>query len=100
MEWSRVTSDKLVYILGKLANLERMTVHEIFSGNPGKDYDVDRLPSPKARECLVELRLDDQTQISRIQLSGTERLYGFRRANVFHVLWWDPDHTVWPSGRT
>ena len=30
-------------------------------------------------------------------LSGTKRLWGFRKDGVFYVLWWDPDHTVYPT---
>jgi hypothetical protein len=26
-------------------------------------------------------------------------VWGFRRGNVIHVLWWDPDHTVFPGNR-
>ena len=25
------------------------------------------------------------------------QLYGFLVDNVFHMLWWDPEHEIWPS---
>ncbi|HMH92267.1 MAG TPA: hypothetical protein VK586_14425 [Streptosporangiaceae bacterium] len=37
------------------------------------------------------------TKISVIRFAGEPRLYGFRDRNVFHVVWWDPRHEIWPS---
>ena len=86
-------------IIDKLRNLETMTVHEVFaqSGNPGKDYDLAALPTRAATGRLHDLDLDDQDRVSRIRLGGKLRLYGFRHGNIFHILWWDPEHQVWPS---
>lgn len=96
--FAELSQDKLNYILRKLSEFESMTMHELFRGNPGKDYQVEGIPNKAAHERLEATRLADQTQISRLQLSGTERLYGFRdEHNVFHVVWWDPKHQIWPS---
>lgn len=52
-----------------------------------------RWPSgPVVRHPDVSGRLDaiglaDQTRISRFQLQGRWRLYGFGLNNVFHVVW-------------
>jgi hypothetical protein len=32
----------------------------------------------------------------RFRVSGEQRLWGFRDDRVFHVLWWDPYHKVYP----
>lgn len=64
---------------------------------PGKHYDVAALPTRQARDRLDELRLSDMTRISRLRLGGPLRLYGFLEDNCFHIVWWDPKHTVWPS---
>jgi hypothetical protein len=74
-----------------------MTVGEAFRGRPGKDYAIEELPNPQARDRLEAIGLADQTRISRLRLGGTERLYGFLLGNVFHVVWWDPRHEIWPS---
>ncbi len=29
--------------------------------------------------------------------SGERWLYGFLHDNVFHVIWWDPHHEIFPS---
>ncbi|CAL9328661.1 hypothetical protein SUDANB121_00035 [Nocardiopsis dassonvillei] len=76
-----------------------MTVNELFhrGDEPGKSYDIADLPTHEARERLEALSLADQTQISRLRLTGERRLYGFLDENVFHVVFWDPEHKVWPS---
>lgn len=33
----------------------------------------------------------------RFRLTGEQRLWGFRKRNVFHIVWWDPDHQVYPT---
>jgi hypothetical protein len=33
----------------------------------------------------------------RFRLNGEQRLWGFRRQHVFHVVWWDPEHKVYPT---
>jgi hypothetical protein len=46
---------------------------------------------------LDVIGLADMTKISVFRVTGEKRLYGFRCSNVFHVVWWDPQHVVWPS---
>jgi hypothetical protein len=92
-----IGSAELCGVLRQLGNFESMTVTEAFSGSPGKDYEIEAIPNRQARDRLEAIGLADQTRISRFQLGGTARLYGFRQDNVFHVVWWDPKHEIWPS---
>jgi hypothetical protein len=36
-------------------------------------------------------------QIFRFRLSGEKRLWGFRDDRTFHIVWWDPEHQVYPT---
>lgn len=84
-------------IIGKLTSFESMMIEELL-GDTLKSYNVEDIPTKEARQRLVDLRLDDQTALYRLRLTGTARLYGLMYEDaVFHVLWWDPDHEVWPS---
>jgi len=49
-----------------------------------------------AQDRISQLRIDDD-MLWRFRFSGTERLWGVRRGDVFFVVWWDPDHEVCPS---
>ena len=96
--FDRMTGAELRSLMKSLAEFELMTMNEAFKGGyPGKDYDIEEIPTREARERLDAIGLADMTKISVFRLGGTPRLYGFRCGNVFHVVWWDPDHVIWPS---
>lgn len=99
---SLIEPDHLADLLGRLRSLETMTCAEVFFApdrDEGKTYQVDDLPNTDARSRLVELEMDDQTEIARLQINGKRRLYGFLPDGGpdFYVLWWDPEHEIWPS---
>lgn len=98
--WSiaNVEGSKLVEVLVKLGSFEQQTIRELFydGEEPGKHYDVEDLPKD-SHDRLVQLGREDETKIARLRLTGAQRLYGFLREHVFHVLWWDPQHEVYPS---
>jgi hypothetical protein len=97
---TKITPDDHRALLERIRGIEAMTVAQVFSSNgePGKDYSLENgLPNADATERLIELGYDDQDRISRLRVSGTGRLYGFRRGERFYALWWDPDHLIWPS---
>ena len=91
--------DSLRGVLAFLQKFETMTLNELFhnGGYPGKDYDVEALPTQEARDCLEEAGLADQTKIWALRCGGKPRLYGFLDGNVFHIVFWDPEHEIWPS---
>ncbi|TNM55937.1 hypothetical protein [Brevibacterium sediminis] len=97
---SECGSADLKDILSKLNSFEKMKVGEIFASGSehGKKYSLDSL-GKEARNRLVEIEKDDETQIVRLRFSGKARFYGFLREHVFHVLWWDPEHEVVPSSK-
>lgn len=88
----------LADLLSKMGSFESMTVGEIFKpgSEHGKRYAVENLPEPTLRR-LRDLERDDETEIARLRCGGAPRLYGFLREHVFHVVWWDPTHAVYPS---
>lgn len=95
--FSVMDTAKFVEFLGKLKSFESMKWKELLTGGQHcKRYEVDKMPAP-SRKRLIELQLDDLDTLVRFRCSGPERLYGFLRGHVFHVLWWDPEHRVWPS---
>ncbi|TCO33049.1 hypothetical protein EV652_10348 [Kribbella steppae] len=89
---------KLIEVLGKLGNIESMTWKELLAPDNilAKQYEVEKMPA-HAQKRLTDINRADLTQLVRFQLSGKNRLYGFLVDHVFHVLWWDPEHQVWPS---
>ena len=66
--------------------------------NRGRDHEspVEKL-STEAQRRLVDLQFDDEDVLLRFRFSGTQRLWGIRDQSFFIVLWWDPDHQVYPT---
>lgn len=90
--------DAMANLLKKMGDFESMTLGEIFKpgSEHGKRYVVENLPAP-ALKRLREIERDDETEIARLRCGGRPRLYGFLREHVFHVVWWDAEHQVYPS---
>ncbi|MFY1653387.1 hypothetical protein ACN27J_21170 [Solwaraspora sp. WMMB762] len=99
--WCLSKSDSLtiVNMMRRLQSMETMTPDQVFNngGEPGKNYAIEAIPNRDARKRLETLGFSDETQISRLRITGESRLYGFRRDPYFYALWWDPHHAIWPS---
>lgn len=83
-------------ILKAVTNFETMRVLEIFTGYPGKDYPMSTLPTRASRDRVEEIGLDDRDNISALRIGNKGRLFGIRKDQFFHALWWDPNHDIWP----
>jgi hypothetical protein len=104
--WSWV-GDHVGSLLPFLAQMERLTWREIrqqkvpSAGNRMRrrfhGHSVESLPTA-ARKRLEELELDDVDEVFRFRLSNKERLWGIfvPQSHVFCLLWWDPNHQVYP----
>ena len=96
-----IERDHFVDLLQRLKSFESMPCTQVFGpgSEEGKVYLVEQLPNRDARDRLVELELDDQTEIARLRINGKRRLYGFfpDGGPDFYALWWDPEHEIWPS---
>ncbi|WPW29276.1 hypothetical protein P6B95_19070 [Streptomyces atratus] len=96
--FDRMAAATLCEVLTKLAACESMTLNELRTTRRFfKEYD---LPGGLSKEAVVrlgELGFGDATALHRLEFTGKQRLYGFLLGNVFHVLWWDPEHEVYPS---
>lgn len=97
--WRFADLDDFKVVEAQLRMFETQTINELFHNGkePGKKYEVARLPCKEALERLEALGLSDQDEICRLRLSGTKRLYGFLVGTVFHIVFWDPEHEIWPT---
>lgn len=100
-EWGRERCQEgdsiWVHIFDGLKKYEQMTWGAIY-GDKKRNHDcsIDGIIK-KARDRLKELKLDDVDSLFRFRLSGKRRVWGIRDGRVFKLLWWDPDHEVYPS---
>lgn len=101
-EWpiSAISPEHMAMLISKMASFESMEIGEIFKPGAqlGKKYPLASLPSHTLAR-LRDLERDDEDEIARLRCTGSTRLSGFLREHVFHVIWWDPEHRVYPSAK-
>ena len=85
----------LAYATMTWAQLRRQT-HD--DGKSKHHYlDPDKL-SKEAQDRLSAMHLEESSdQVYSIALSNKLRIVGLRDKDKFHVLWYDPEHDVYPS---
>ena len=98
--WHKIEKDKLIEIRTKLAYFESQTWNEILVIGKKRNHTVSVTGICKeAQDRLVEIGLDDIEEIVSLRLSGPERIWGIRNLSVLTLLWWDPNHQIWPSNK-
>ncbi|MFE3626760.1 hypothetical protein [Streptomyces goshikiensis] len=81
-----------------MRDCESLTLNELRrSTDLFKEYDLPGGLCSAALDRLSAMGRELMPSIHRLRLSGTQRLYGFVDGNTFHVVWWDPEHEVYPS---
>jgi hypothetical protein len=94
---SKCKDDGVRQIMERLAQFESMSWVQIKSSTGSHTVGAENIIK-SARQRLTERNLDEWADhLTSLRMSGKERLWGFLRAGIFHALWWDPDHQVYPS---
>ncbi len=87
----------LAEILSKLKNLETMTWNEIEKAGSHNVAASEIDGAAYAR--LREIGQEDVDEIFSMRMSSKERIWGLRVGNVCKIMWWDPEHRVFPSNK-
>ncbi len=101
--WSRVAiSEFFRHILKKLHQLEDSNWNELI----GQDQVHFMSPSDIAREAQKRIEAltaegiipEDLTgeYLASLRFTGRARVWGYKVGKYFYMIWWDPDHTVYP----
>jgi len=82
-------------VLPKMRNFESMFWKDILGKN-NHEVSVSKI-STVAQKRLARIDLDDTEQLVSLRLTGKQRIWGIRVYNILRILWWDPNHQVYPS---
>jgi hypothetical protein len=96
--WGRLKNHHMDDVLSKLKSYESMTWGEIRSDKQ-RDHSIPIASlSSEAQKRIKELGIEDfcGDELYRLRFKGKQRVWGVVRSHKFYVLWWDPDHTVYP----
>ncbi|NKZ71058.1 hypothetical protein GTA09_15285 [Rhodococcus hoagii] len=99
--WSlaEIEPDHVADLFRFLKTIETHTFGELTASGTGlyKEYsNFEKCPNGGAIQRLADL-YDSADNICRLSLGGKPRLYGLRFEHVIALLWWDPEHEIWPS---
>jgi hypothetical protein len=80
-----------------LSSLETMTWREILVTARKHNHfcNVDELSKP-ARE-IIDRGWEGADRVLSVRLTNLKRIWGIFEDGVLYLLWWDPDHQVFPS---
>lgn len=96
--WDAISDADLRVVVWIMATID----HKLWSSVSGegvgniKGIPLSRL-SQEALHRLRAIKKDDLDQLYEIRVGGKPRVWGIKRGDAFHVLWWDPEHKVCPS---
>ena len=94
--WNRVDRNVFFFdILPKIQEFERQVWSEILNRNNHEVF-VFQI-SKQAQKRLEQIQLDDIEKLVSLRLTGRQRLWGIKINNILKILWWDPNHEVFPS---
>lgn len=102
-DWSfkkKLKGDHVTSFLKTLKKLEDYTFEDAKSSGILADYDMGSCPNKRATKRLAE-QYGGQDSLCRIKVVGgsrSRRLFGIRTGNVISLIWYDSDHSVWPTG--
>ena len=95
--WRNVDTSKWQEILQKLGNFETRTWADIKRDGNNHAVLIQNSPNSEVPKRLAEIHLDDIDELFSLRLSGKERVWGILENYILKILWWDPNHEVWPS---
>ncbi|EDN70047.1 hypothetical protein BGP_3848 [Beggiatoa sp. PS] len=95
--WRNIEKQKWQEIIQKLGQFETRTWAEIKSDGNNHAVDIQNSPNPAVPKRLAEIHLDDIDELFSLRLSGKERIWGILEQHILQIIWWDPNHEVWPS---
>ena len=104
--WSAVSADDLNRIVGRLAALDDRSMTQVLAGSSTSpryftvddQTTIDRGFTADAKRQLANRERDDATEIARIRIGATKRIYAVKTPRgVFEILWRDPGHEIYPT---
>ncbi len=93
-----IGADRAMEVLAFMAEMDKLSWAAAQQGWRPRAKRVDTVGiCAEAQDRLVQLAKDDLDHLEEWRMGGAQRIWGFRIGHICHVLWWDPDHSVWPS---
>lgn len=98
--WDVLDNEKLERIRKRLANFETMTWNEILVKDKKRNHTIQVADLPGENQKLLrKIGEQDVDQLVSLSVSSRERIFGILEKGILRLLWWDPEHRVYPSAK-
>lgn len=87
-------------LIKRLKVLEGMTLDQMFTSGVMSKLNMEKCPNKQATQRLAR-QYDGLDVVHEIRIARSEdhRLHGRLDGRFFNIIWWDPNHEVWPEGK-
>ncbi len=96
--WGQISDADRQTVWNRLREFEKMTVNELKSAGSHHSVSQQNM-SRNAKDRLRELQMDDLEELHSFRIDGKARLWCIKHENIYAVLWWDPEHKVYPVSK-
>lgn len=86
-----------VKAINRLSEFEKRTWLEIEQDNSCSNIEVSKLDNRAQKFIKKTPAFKDIDVLYHIRVDSTFRIWGKREQEVLHILWFDPDHKVYPT---
>ena len=95
--WTNLIDPEYKLVIEKLHEFEVKTWNEIAATGSHKieAYRIEK----SARDRLTVIEQDDIDELMSFRLNGTNRVWCIQMHNVMRVIWWHPNHQVYPVAK-
>ena len=96
--WDGISEKDQQAVWERLAEFERLTAQGLTKTGSHHRIPLDKL-SKDAKKRLRYLDRDDLDDLWSFRISGERRFWCIKHENIYALLWWDPNHTVYPVAK-
>jgi hypothetical protein len=98
--WHELSLNEVEHVRSKLAQFETMTWGEIFDKARDRNHPipVSKLRCREAQKWM-ERNMKDFDTLWTLRFTGPERVWGIFSEGAYQVIFWDPEHLIYPTGR-
>lgn len=97
-----MTKDQHKLVLKRLQHIENETLDQARRNGDIGEYQIDELHAKNRSAYAKYLRIvDDAETLCKVVIgnSRSERIFGYREGSIIHIIWFDPNHDIWPEGK-
>ncbi|MBV8367408.1 MAG: hypothetical protein JO036_00535 [Candidatus Eremiobacteraeota bacterium] len=95
--WGDISREEVESVVSHLSALEKMTWNDILVTARKQNHFCDVSKLSKPARALINADWQNAEQLLALRLTNLKRVWGFLEQGILYIMWWDPNHEVYPS---